>query len=89
MRAARLAGGPFREAWSLVEFATFWIVLGLMVLIWSGIEDTVTSVMLECQTMDGRLSRTSERVYCALCLTLLVLAWPAVLVDLVSGGQER
>jgi len=72
-----------------VEFATFWIVLGLMVLIWSGLEDTLTSVMLECQASDGRLGLTSKRFYCALCLTLLVLAWPVVLMDLVSGGQER
>jgi len=72
-----------------VEFATFWIVLGLMVLIWSGIEDTLTSLMLDCQTWNGSLSLASKHAFCALCLTLLVLAWPIMLVDLVSGGPER
>lgn len=70
-------------------FATFWIVMGLMVLVWSGIEETIAGLMLECQAWEGRIGVASKRAYCAACLTLLVLAWPVLLVELVQGGQER
>jgi hypothetical protein len=67
-----------------------WIVLGLTLLVWNGLDDLIALLMLDCQGQQcERMSRGVAQAYCAFCLTLLVVAWPIVLMEMSQGGQER
>ena len=67
---------------------TLWIALGLTLLAWNGIEETIASLMIDFQGNGERSSEGMAQVYCALCLTLLVVVWPIVMMDMLESNRE-
>lgn len=73
-----------------LELALLWIVLGLTLLAWNGLDDTIALLMLDCQAQHGEEAGLAVlQFYCAISLTLLVVAWPIVLLDMVQEGSGR
>jgi len=73
-----------------LELALLWVCLGVTLLAWNGLDDTIAMLMLDCSTQGGEeASPRAVQVYCAISLTVLVVAWPVVLMDMVQGGPER
>lgn len=68
---------------------TLWIVLGLAVLMQVGLEETVAVLSLDHPARDEDQDSGPSALYLALCLTLLVVAWPVVLMELLRGDQQR
>jgi hypothetical protein len=65
-----------------------WLTLGLALLVHCGVEETITHLALEMPGPRDESRAVGSQVYFALCLTLLVLVWPVVLLEMVRG-QHR
>ena len=68
---------------------TLWIALGLALLMYCGIEETVALLAFDYQGQLDDSGTGAAHVYFALCLTLLVIAWPIVLMEMVRSNQQR
>ena len=64
-----------------MHFLMLWLTLGLCLLMHFGIEEIVTYISLDLPSSD---TRPPGPFYYALCLTLIVLAWPMVLLEYVQ-----
>lgn len=65
---------------------TLWIALGLALLVHCGVEDTVALLAMDlAQAGEG----DGPPWLVALCLTLLVVAWPVVMVEMVRSDLHR
>ncbi|NDD28227.1 MAG: hypothetical protein EB084_08185 [Proteobacteria bacterium] len=65
-----------------MTFLMLWLTLGLSFLVVCGIDDVVAHVSLDPGDGDEDVPRSPEFV--ALCLTLVVVAWPAALLEYVQ-----
>lgn len=72
-----------------VELVTLWVALGLALLVYCGIEETIALLAFDYQGQFDESGTGAAQVYFALCLTLLVIAWPVVLMEMVRGNQQR
>lgn len=63
-------------------FLMLWLTMGLSMLVLFGIDDIVTYIALD--TADSAEESLNSPVYFALCLTLIVVAWPMVLLEYVQ-----
>jgi hypothetical protein len=62
-------------------FLMVWLTLGLSLLMTLGIDEIVTYIALDLA--EASEERWGSPTYYALCLTLIVLAWPMVLMEYV------
>jgi multisubunit Na+/H+ antiporter MnhC subunit len=63
-------------------FLMLWLTMGLSLLVLFGIEEIVTYIALDvAETSEERFANP---VYFALCLTIIVIAWPMVLMEYVQ-----
>ena len=72
-----------------MEVVTLWIALGMALLVYCGIEETIAVLSFDYQGQVDESGAAAAQVYFALCLTLLVIAWPVVLMEMVRGNQQR
>ena len=72
-----------------MAFVSLWLALGLVVLRQVGIEETLAVLSLDYPGLHEDPDQGPPALYLALCLTLLVVAWPVVLMELVRGDQQR
>jgi hypothetical protein len=63
-------------------FLMLWLTIGLSLLVLFGIDEIVTYIALDLA--EASEDRFNSPVYYALCLTLIVLAWPMVLLEYVQ-----
>jgi hypothetical protein len=66
-----------------MPFVMLWLTLGLCLLMHFGIDEIVTFISLDVPTGE-QPGPTPGPVYYGLCLTLIVLAWPMVLLEYVQ-----
>lgn len=62
-----------------------WLTMGLGVLMQCGLNETIAFLGLESE---GEVEGDEAAVYVAICLTMLVLTWPLVLLEMVRGNQR-
>ncbi|MHB2021199.1 MAG: hypothetical protein ACYCW6_30060 [Candidatus Xenobia bacterium] len=65
-----------------MQFLMLWLTLGLCLLMHFGIEDIVTFISLDISSSGDQ--PIPGPAYYAVCLTLIVLAWPMVLLEYVQ-----
>lgn len=67
-----------------MTFLTLWLTLGLSLLVLFGIDDVVAHIVMdEADACEGAGEPPHGPAYLALCLTLVVVAWPVVLLEYV------
>ena len=71
-----------------MDFFMIWITMGLGVLMMCGIQETIAYLGVDHGGGGEEISESSTQVYVAFCMTLLVMIWPLVLLELVKGGQR-
>ncbi|MBM3462514.1 MAG: hypothetical protein FJX76_10470 [Armatimonadetes bacterium] len=59
-----------------------WLTMGLSLLVLFGIEEIVTYISLDLA--EASEDRFNHPAYYALCLTIIVIAWPMVLMEYVQ-----
>lgn len=65
-----------------MTFLMLWLTLGLSLLILFGIDDIITHIALDA--VEAAEEPVHSPLYFALCLTLIVVAWPMVLLEYVK-----
>ncbi len=64
-----------------MQFLMLWITMGLGVLVMCGVHETIASLGADAP-------ESSTSVYVAMCMTLLVMVWPLVLLEMVRPSQR-
>lgn len=62
-----------------MSFLLLWLTMGLLVLLTCGIDDIVTHISLDLA--EAADERFDHPVYYALCLSVIVVAWPMLLFE--------
>ncbi|MBI3924404.1 MAG: hypothetical protein HY319_02585 [Armatimonadetes bacterium] len=70
-----------------MEFFMLWMTMGLGVLMMCGIQETIAYLGVDYAGGE-EISEGATQVYVAFCMTLLVMIWPLVLMEMVRGGQR-
>lgn len=65
-----------------MTFLMLWLTMGLSLLVLFGIDEVVTHIALDA--VEASEEPVNGPLYFALCLTLIVVAWPVVLLEYVK-----
>jgi len=65
-----------------MTFLMLWLTMGLSLLVMFGIEEVVTYISLDLAEASDE--HANSPAYYALCLTVIVIAWPMVLLEYVQ-----